>query len=86
KQNNESIGRRVMKPGKKSFKVMLLLVASLLFACNESEQSLNISFDNYTPLEGVWEDKDSTPGFKDTVITFYEFLEDWQFKYGQTRF
>ena len=74
-----------MKPKNKSFKVVLL-AASLLLACNEREQSPNVSLDNHNPLEGVWEYKDYTQGYKDTVITFYEFLGDWQFKYGRTRF
>jgi hypothetical protein len=74
-----------MKPNNKSFKVVFLVV-SLLLACNEEDPSINSALDSYNPLEGIWERKNYTPGFKDTVITFYEFSGVRQFEYGQTRF
>ncbi len=62
------------------------MVASLLFACNENEQSLNSSFDNHNPLEGIWETKHYTEGHKDTVITFYQFFGDRRLEYGRVCF
>lgn len=74
-----------MKPLNRSFKFMFLVVL-LLLGCNEEDHSVTGALDSYSPIEGIWENKSYTQGFKDTVVTFYEFLADSQFVYGQSRF
>jgi len=74
-----------MKPKIKSFEIVLLAV-SLLLACSEGDKSLDSDFDASSPIKGIWESKDYTQGYRDTVITFYEFLADSQFEYGHSSF
>lgn len=69
----------------RSFTVVFLFVL-LFLSCNDKEQNLNSALESPNPVAGIWENKNYTEGFRDTVITFYQFWEDNQFEYARSRF